>query len=514
MMRAQKNSEVHDVISKGLSALKWTYLGTLIKILSQLGVAIAFARLLGPESFGSGALLWMLVSVFAVLTDAGLSSAIVQCRRVCEGETTLILMTQLAIGMSLAATGAVFSGQIALFFAKENVAGPIALASFSALFQAFSHLPSALIRRRIDFRWIQLAQTISYLGGYALVGLSLAIVMRNEWSMAAAAVAQASLFAALLWWKAWREVKLASPSFNSELYFFGLKTVLSNMTNWLFSNMDAFYVGRRWGVRELGIYNRALNLAVTPTNALTSAAVGVVFSGASALAADTHKIKRLTILTVLAISALAFPGFAFLSAFSGKVISIVYGNSWSGAAELFAVFCLAMPFCIISGIAGPILAATGRPGMDTVAQLTAIAVLSAAILVFPNRAILVAYGVLAAHFCRFIFVAWHIDRQIINGKFMLRAIPSFLAIGLITTWLIEISQDIEILLGVPLLLQAVFLAVMVWLPMTIVALLFAVVAAGAVDYGIVLALRRKAPRSLYPCLRIIGVTVFNIRRVW
>lgn len=90
---------------RSLGALKWNYLGTGIKVLSQLVIGIVLARLLGPEPFGLIALAWLMLGLGNLIADSGLGVALIQKQQISARDIRYVFTLQMLAGTALALLG-------------------------------------------------------------------------------------------------------------------------------------------------------------------------------------------------------------------------------------------------------------------------------------------------------------------------------------------------------------------------------------------------------------------------
>ncbi|HEY3368830.1 MAG TPA: lipopolysaccharide biosynthesis protein [Symbiobacteriaceae bacterium] len=384
-----------------LIALKWSYLGIVVKLVLQLGIQVVLARLLGPEPFGQIAVAWMIISLVGLLADAGFGPALVQrkeltCHDIRYGFT---VQTTLGIVMSLAVTAG--AGLLERFWSSPGLAPVIRAISLLFVLQALGQTATSVLKRQMAFKEIQVAQVISYVIAFCCLGIPAAFMGLGVWSLVLAQLTQGFLYTVLVYIRVKHSLFPTFRRPGSGLLQFGSKVVATNVFNWVIGNVDNFMVGRSFGVAILGLYSRSFNLAgLLVSNAVTG--VQQVLFPAYALIQDRQEQQQRMYLASLNMSLLImFPVFGGLAAAAHTVIAILYGTRWSGAAPILVPLALAMPFSIVVSLTGPLVWGVGRVEKEMYVQLFT-AGLSILVLLWLSHisAVAVGWGVLAIYVLR------------------------------------------------------------------------------------------------------------------
>ena len=390
---------------RSLSALKWNYIGTFARAASQFVIGIVLARLLGPEPFGLVAIALLVVSLGALIGDFGLVSALVQRKSISREDIRAVFSLQVLVGAVLTVCVFLLSDSIADFFRRTDAASILKAMSVMFLLQALGQTASALLRRNLDFRKLQLAQFGSYLVGYLLFGMPLAFAGMGVWSLVVAQLAQSVLFSLTVYALVRHPVMPHFQRSGGSLFGFGMKVMVSNLGSWGIANLDSAVIGRNFGILELGLYNRAFNLVSTPMGVLVTGLQTVLFA-ATARAQDNKSALQRTYLGILGVMAfISLPIFASVATIPDTVILAVYGEKWVSAASLLIPLSLAISVSALLALGGPVMSGMGRAGQEMWVQLVTLAVF-ALVLSGASRYPIegVAWIVMAIYLLRFVLV--------------------------------------------------------------------------------------------------------------
>src|SRR5579872_1586276 len=149
-----------------LSALRWNYVGLVVRSLSTFAIGIILARLLGPRPFGELAAVILVFGLANQLVEGGFSSALVQAPQLTDiGIRCAFTIQLLSAAVMTLSTGlaAPYLGQL---FHDSEIESIIRAVVPVFLLQSFGQTSAGLLKRRLEFKAIQRAQISSYLLGY------------------------------------------------------------------------------------------------------------------------------------------------------------------------------------------------------------------------------------------------------------------------------------------------------------------------------------------------------------
>ena len=390
----------------GWQALKWNYLGNLTRGLSQFVIGICLARLLGPEPFGIVAVAWIILGLGRLFADRGFGAALVQRERLSELDLRFIFTCQMAFALFLAISGVLSANHIAAYFHKPEASPIIQAMFFLFMIDCPGQTAAALLRRSLNFKSVQQITVVSYLTGYLVIGIPAAFLGLGVWSLVAAQLVQSLLGSILL-------IRTAPipfiPYFHCDapdIVKFGLKVTAANLSSWSISNLDTAFIGRAFGIIDLGLYSRALNLLNTPMNMIATGFQGVLFAVCARTQNDTGKLKQIYLETNAAVAIICVPIFVTAAVIPETLILGIYGSKWLASIPLIVPLSLAVLVNALLAIMGPILMAGNRVGVELRNQIYTV-LLFVPLLVIATRYSMVAtaWAVFASYVVRWILLA-------------------------------------------------------------------------------------------------------------
>jgi PST family polysaccharide transporter len=404
---ASGDGESSGLARRSLGALKWNYLGTGIKVLSQLVIGIVLARLLGPEPFGLIAIAWLVLGLGSLIADSGLGVALIQKPHISPRDIRYVFSLQMLAGILLTLLTLALAPAVAVFYDRPDAAGVLRWMSLLFVIQGFGQTASALLRRDLDHKRVQLIQVATYLLAYLLLGLPLAYSGYGVWALVIAQLAQSASNSLAVYLCVRHPLWLALRAEQPGLFRFGFKVLGSNLTSWGISNIDSAIIGRQLGVTELGLYSRSMNLLASPMNAAVTTLQGVLLPLYSRLQHRPEAVRDIYLASLCLMSVVLAPAFSVIAVMPETTILAVYGVAWQGAAVLIAPLALAMPVNAALALGGPLMQGLGHAGLEASSQGIGFVILVVAVIVAASFSLAaVAWVVLAVYCLR----AWLVTR--------------------------------------------------------------------------------------------------------
>lgn len=403
---------------QSFKALQWNYLGSLSRAGLQFIIGIVLARLLGPEAFGLVAIASLVLGLGALFADFGLASVLIQRKEITKLDIRFVFTLQSLIGLMLTAVLELCAGSIATFFNRPDALPVLQVMFLTFAIQGLGQTSAALLRRGLDYRRLQLAQMASYLIGYLLLGLPMAIYGMGVWSLVFAQLVQAATCTAFTYSMTRHSIVPCLDNKATGFLQFGLEVTATNLSNWALVCLDSVVVGRVFGATQLGLYNRAFSLVAMPTYNIVTSLQGVLFSAASRMQDDISRVRKTYLAAVEAVGFICLPMFSVIAFIPQTMISGIYGSDWLDAVLLLTPIALAMPFSGLMGLGGPVMTGMGKAGHEMFTQFFCLLFFVPLLYWASGYTVQsLAWAVFAGYVLRFICVT-HITLRLINGSWM------------------------------------------------------------------------------------------------
>lgn len=343
-----------------IGGVLWLALSSGAQALAQALALIILARLLVPEDFGIIGAAMIIVGFSTIFSQLGVGPAIVQ-RPSLEARHLRVGFT-LSTGLGALVAGLVWlsAPQVASLFGMqrlEPVLGAVATIFFC---QGVATVSEALAQRQLRFRWLAMVDLASFVGGFLLVGASLAWLGFGVWAMVGAHVTQNVLRAiALLVGQPHPHRPLLERRTARELLYFGGGFTLARVGNYLAGQGDNLVVGRWLGAQALGFYAQAYQLMVTPANLLGQALDRVLFPSMALVQFEPERLRRAYRAGIASVSVLLLPASLVVALLGPEIVLVLLGRKWSPAVVPFQILTLGLLFRTSYKLSDSICRATG-----------------------------------------------------------------------------------------------------------------------------------------------------------
>ncbi|WP_084544405.1 lipopolysaccharide biosynthesis protein [Chroogloeocystis siderophila] len=328
-----------------LNGLFWVISGAGFQAILRLVVFIILARLLTPADFGIVNAASIVIGFSEIFSLLGVGPAIVQRPNLEDSHLRTGFTVSVFFGLLMASFLWLFSPSLANFFQMEELTLVIRVLVLVFPLHSISVIAESLLQRELQFRWLTSINLASFIVGYGIVGVSLALASFGIWALVGATLSQAATNSLiLLIIKPHPKLPQFDRAAFDDLIHFGGGFTIARIFNYIATQGDYLVVGRWLGAEALGLYGRAYQLMVLPANLLGQALDKVLFP---AMAKVQEEPKRLAIAyrrSITLIALIILPTSAALFALSPEIIHLLLGPAWTGAIIPFQILTIGMLF--------------------------------------------------------------------------------------------------------------------------------------------------------------------------
>ena len=324
----------------------WSYAGQGYMTLGNFVVGLIIARLLGPAALGVFIAVTAFTSVFLIGVQFGLPQAILQARTLRADQVN-------AAFWSIAVLGSIFfcvlwwvAPWLAGFYGADAFVGVMRLMGGVFLLTPMTAVGLALLRRdmrfarvaAIDATGLTISSVVSV--GAALLGAGVySLVLGTFISMLSILIGILLSHAWRPSWPRWRPVR--------GLLHFSSRAMVNNVLNLTTNRVDNMLVGAMLSTASLGLYNRAYSLARIPAEQFAESLGPLLFCSLSRIQQDVARSKRLYLTAAPLIAAVTMPFFVLLGVAAPDLVTLLYGDAWSGAGAPLRVMAIGAVFFML-----------------------------------------------------------------------------------------------------------------------------------------------------------------------
>lgn len=439
-------------------AVKWTALTTVGRFFMQVFAQIVLARLLGPENYGIFGIGLVVYTFGAFFSNFGFGRELLQKQSVTNNDIRFAFTWSVFTGGGATLILLAVAPWIADYFNEPRALSVIRWLSLACLINATAATASHLIQRDMQFKKVGLIQLFSYLLGYIFVGIPLAILGYGVFSLVAAWLIQSVVVLVAVFFVHRHPIMpLFWHADSREGFLYGGTVFLTNIVNWVITNLDRVIVGRLLNTEAVGFYTVGYNLAVMPNSLLLNSVQTVFLASASRLQDDIPRLRESYIQILSTVVVLIFPAFVFLSMMAPYIVAFLYGEKWQQSGQVLSVLFVGMPALIVCGLSTPILWSNGKARYESLLQLPILVLGAVALFIYaPNGIIAVAVVAVSIFFARaFVIVVFSMLVLDINPIVMVYDFSRGLIFGSMVLVLALLSIDLTSGFSIPLVTMLV-----------------------------------------------------------
>jgi len=324
-----------------LAGLAWTGGGKAVYAVLRLLVLFLLARLLSPADFGVVGAAGVVIGFSSILSELGVAPAIVQ-RPVLElRHEQAAFSASVGLGLILGAVLWLLAPEIATGFRIPAVQPVLRTFAWTFPLGGLSVVGGAMMQRELRFKWLATVEIVSFVVGYGVVGVTLALLRAGVWALVAAEMSKVGLYTIIL--------VLARPQrFTlrpdrralADLMYYGSGFTISKIANYLALQLDNVIVGRWLGAAALGFYGRAYELMAAAPALVGEPVDKVLFPAMAARQGDLRALAAAYRRGVATMALVTLPLSAVLLALAPEAIPALLGPQWTPVIVPFQILTL------------------------------------------------------------------------------------------------------------------------------------------------------------------------------
>ncbi len=315
--------------------MAWTFSEQTLQQLLQLGVAVIIARLLTPEELGIFALAYAAAAVLTALRTFGIGNYLIREPDLNQEKVRSAFGVMLAMSWSLGLVLVLSRHFIAELYDQPNIAEVMGLLALSFVIAPFGEPATSLLTREMRFRALHNIGLASAMVGAAL-SVTLAYAGYSYMALAWGLLANSCLNTALAM-LANPRYALLRPSFTywRDITSFGGLLSLTSLIGTLNTEGVRFILGWFTSPASLAQFNRAAQVPNVFRQGIFQPIARVLTPAWSSDVRAGRSIGPAAEKLVAINTVLVWPVFLALSFVSIPFITLVFGENWRPAGEIF-----------------------------------------------------------------------------------------------------------------------------------------------------------------------------------
>ena len=334
---------------KAMNGGKWITIATVVSTVFQFSQVAVLARLLDPSDFGVVSVSNLVISFFGVFANLGFSNSIIYKQESDRKILSTIYFLNMLIGLVMFGLVYLSTPYIILFYKEPRLEQLLHVAAFYFVVVYFGQIYLFLMEKELQFRSVAM---IDIVGSCITVGSTLVMAYNGyrEMSMVAGALVGQVVRSAgqmVAGRRLFRPILAFSLADIKDHLRFGVFNLGDGILGFVQANIDTILIGRLLGVKQLGFYSLAYQLAVFPINKLNPIILQVAYPLLAKMKDSAADLKKSYLKILDFISYCNFPLLAGLYITADSVVPLFYGPGWEESVHLIRIFVFVSAcFCI------------------------------------------------------------------------------------------------------------------------------------------------------------------------
>lgn len=333
----------------------------------QLVSSVTFfvlARLLGPESYGLVALAGVYLSFVTLLSDQGLTQAIIQRKDLEPEHLDAAFWTNLGISLTLTLITISCADIVAGFFKEAALGAILRWLSLGIVINALSRVQEAVINRKLAFRVLALRSLIAVVIS-GIVGVTMALSGFGVWSLVGLQLSNSFTQLVCLWWlSGWVPSFRFSLKHCRDLFSFGVNILGIGILTFINRRSDDLLIGYFLGPVALGYYSIAYRLLRIMTDLFTSVTSKVGMPVFSKLQENPEKLRNAFYRSTKIISVVSLPAFVAIALFASELTVVAFGEQWLASVQTMRILSFIGIVHSLSFFISTVIIALGKPSWN------------------------------------------------------------------------------------------------------------------------------------------------------
>lgn len=347
----------------------WIFGGTLSFRVFQFIVGVFLARILVPADFCLLVTIQILTGTLGFIAGGGMGEALVQAKTVNEKDFKSVFTAQLAICILIYAGLFVVSPFFSEWFNDPIYTDLLRISGLNFILRPFLNIPSAKMRRDMQFKRITIIKLIAMVIGSS-ISILLALGGFGPWALVIGGIG-GSLSSLCLLFYSTRWIPGVAYSRNSikRLGGYGIKISINEIILHIRNQLPNLLLSRILGPGQVGLFNKAVSTSDIPVKTISGSTYQTVFRALSSIQDNLDQSKYIYFRTITLVSIYTYPFYVGLYWTAEPFITFIYGEKWIESAAPLQILAFAGILKCITNQSGAVIAAQNRLGKEIQIQI-------------------------------------------------------------------------------------------------------------------------------------------------
>ena len=349
----------NNIKSQLFSGVFYTALAKYSGVLISLVVAGILARLLSPDDFGIVAVATVIIAFFNLLTDMGVSPAIVQHKSLTKDDLSDIFSFTVWTGIGISILFFAFSWIIADYYQSDTLRILCQLLSVNLFFASATIVPGAMFYRNKEFKFIAIRSFVIQISA-GTAAVTAALCGAGLYALIINPIVSSVLIFVISFQRYPQRLRFTlGLTVLRKIFSYSAYQFLFNVINYFSRNLDKLLIGKYMSMSDLGYYEKSYRLMMLPLQNITQVITPVMHPIFSDFQNDKGKLLSSYERIVRFLAFIGLPLSVLLFFTAEEVTLIIFGDQWMPSVPVFRILSLSVGIQIILSSSGSIFQAAG-----------------------------------------------------------------------------------------------------------------------------------------------------------
>ncbi len=329
---------------KILSGFIWRFLERSGAQMVTFLVSIVLARVLGPDVYGTVALITVFITIMQVFVDSGLGNALIQKKDVDNLDYSTVFYANIIFCVVIYTIMWIAAPTIGLFYKDTDLVPYIRVLGLTIVISGIKNVQQAYVTKNMMFKKFFFS-TLGGTIGAAAVGLFLAFRGMGVWAIIVQQLFNLLVDTLILWIIVkWRPMFAFSIKRFKTLFSYGWKLLISTLLDTGYNNLRQLLIGKYYTTVELAYYNQGIKFPQVIISNINTSIDSVLLP---VLANDQDYCERVKSMTRRSIKISVYliaPLMIGLALCSNDIIRILLADEWLPCAKFMRISCVCYTF--------------------------------------------------------------------------------------------------------------------------------------------------------------------------
>ena len=344
-----------------------TVTGLFWSLASQVGqqgifliILLVMARLLDPRDFGLMAMISIIIGLIRVLIDFGFGAALVQRQDIVEQDWSTVFWFNVVFGLVVTAMVVGLAPAIARFYDQPKVEALTIALALNFLIGSLCIVQRNQMIKSMQFKLLARIEVLgTFFAGFAAI--ICALLDWGVWSLVVLNYVLSVSTVVLMWMRIdWRPLWVFEMRTIRKLFSYSAHLLGTHTLGHLARNFDKLIIGRYLGAWELGIYQNATLITMTPIHNFCGVIAKVMFPGLAEIQQHKDRVAIHYLQMMRCAALFAFPAMVGICVTARSFVTAVLSDQWLEMIPILQVLSLARMMTTTNYLQGAVLMAMGR----------------------------------------------------------------------------------------------------------------------------------------------------------